>query len=666
MAWDDLYSLPDPEEERRQREAALAALAAGGGADGAAMAPDLEPPAQLEIPMSRADRVVELPEQTITADMAPETAPDPSLEDGSERFDWRAALAAEGNGAYQAAQSGTAPAEPRPGRGPSDALRSPTANELPSKDGQPAPASGQVKDEVPPEQDPFEALARKGEQLQERRLKEMGDEPSVNGWAILADAVFNRGKSIPSMLQMVDNDKRAWREGRSRILAQGARSAYGGDPFAKRRLDLQERGLKAEEDRLKASTDKSAATAQQFEADRNAIIAGYGDALTDEEREKLSGASPSALRTLKGVLDKKYGFTHRDEAKAVKEAQSSGTTAGRIKTEHELRELKGETAGTVAGAVAQAQGEAGAEKPETPRERAAREKSERDEAYKRERDKKDDDWRAEQRRLAQENKDTAWQTTFSDKNRPLLDMAGELNWMQDRIAENDKNKKPTRGLGHENSYGENVDSVVTSKWVRGLVPEMAENAEAEADFRGKRERLGKALIHGESGMAFSMSEEERNKIEIGSNPSASEAQARIAIQTMNDVVDRAIGGKAAANPELVKSIFESAGLDHRRWHSDRWGGGRRRGAAPMASPDPTLSEGQTAVINEDGDEVVEGAYADPRDATPSLGTASLPKQPSFGGEKREYTVTLPNGKSAKRPLSEREVEMYRRKGIRVE
>lgn len=586
MAWDDLYSLPDPEEERRQREAALAALAAGGGADGAAMAPDLEPPAQLEIPMSRADRVVELPEQTITADMAPETAPDPSLEDGSERFDWRAALAAEGNGAYQAAQSGTAPAEPRPGRGPSDALRSPTANELPSKDGQPAPASGQVK-EAPPEQDPFEALARKGEQLQERRLQEMGEEPSVNGWAILADAVFNRGKSIPGMLQMVDNDKRAWREGRSRILQQGSGSDPMGRAMEYERIKNAREGLGLEKKRFEASQDKTAQAAEQEKigADRFRAYAQEKGFYTPD----MEDMSYSQLKAQFNMRGKDKDIATKEELGELNRSKSKGTRQGGIDATHEnidtiASDEEQKSAARARGAApyqtARENHISPMEQARLDREAAAAERQTKRDA---EADRKARVAEARQKRIEKAGEDTrsqARQQTFTKSVEKAVPVALELQKAEDLIA-GYKSKTPKGqktvipGIGDRGHGNAFLESGRTPEWVRDAAIEWGDDdtrnkAIAATKIRGVLSNFEQDLIHNRSGAAFSANEEQMNRITAGTRAGAPLEAVELALETMHEIVQSKIGGFASVAPREAETSLTGSQLDPRRWGSTTW------------------------------------------------------------------------------------------------
>lgn len=622
----------DPEEEERKRVASLAALAAQANPDAGleAFTPQLDPDT-----LSAPTRTVELPQVDVVAEPAPEPAPAP--------FPVAATSAL--------AEAGRPPAPPAPMAMPSPQAPSP-----------------------PPEQDPLAALMQRGEEQRQRALEEYGkNEPAINGWALLADVAFNRGKSIPQMLQQVDNDKRAWREGRAKLLTGGH-----SDPINQA---IALGNLQARQATGSRLANRDALAAEQDANARNAFMSSWGKYLTPEEQEGLANAPAATFRTMAVQIRDRIKNSReyqKDHARGVT-LDTTARVSATNETNAEQAPLLEKAARARGTGHFSAQAEYAPNMPQTPGQIRDDERAEESLRLQRENTEETRRARADAAKASQENKDIQHENTFTkaiEKARPL---ALELQSVEDIINDYKSRGEAVPGIGPGGTKGSAAMRVGTSsltpEWIRGLVgsvpgvtSEESTKAAVATKVRGLIENFARDNIHNRSGAAFNLNEEQINAILAGASKEASLEQVETALNTMHMLVEGQISASASPIPKIAAKNLRNSGIDPMRFGGLRWLGQQQSAAVSGGGVggDPELAEGQSLTTNEDGEEVVEGAYADPRDATPSLGTtSSVPKIQK--PDKRTYTVTLPSGKSKRGvPLSDNEVERYRLKGIRVE
>jgi len=573
----------DPEEEERKRTAALAALAASAnpstGAEAFTPELDVGGPEGADILSGRdpVDAMSLRPDPQLSAFYAPDLEPPaPGPEPVAA-----AALAAAGK-----------PAPP------------PTAAPTAAATSTPAP---------PPEQDPFDALMRKGEEQRQRALDEYGkNEPSINGWALLADVAFNKGKSIPGMLAQVDNDKRAWRDGRAKLLTSGA----GNDPvsqmLAMERIKVAQGNLGARHQTQERLSGKDAAAAAQTVQNRKGVLDQLSRmGATPEELEYLGGLDEKGFNLVMPTFRKRYEVSDENVAgqERLSEHKAAGTTRGRIKETHENIDTVSGDKAQVADAVAAAQAPHLATRPQTPDQIAA---------DKMQRETLDEAKRARAERAAAAkaaaaekatNAETAQVTKYSNDTEKTRAAAKILDELDDVIAKAKSEKRMPAGLGAEAAL-QDITKFPLDQSARGWVGVLAGGE--HQDFQNEAimnqqllQRLGTTLYRIDTGASGNAREEIAAEIANATSKYATLPEIEATLRKVRGLLQTDIGGGlAVTNPELAGRTLASGGVrDPKRWIS------AYQGTQPSAAIDPTLGAGQTVVLNEDGEEVVEGAGA---------------------------------------------------------
>lgn len=123
----------------------------------------------------------------------------------------------------------------------------------------------------------------------------------------------------------------------------------------------------------------------------------------------------------------------------------------------------------------------------------------------------------------------------------------------------------------------------------GRTPDLASNEEAlrnRADLR----MIGEQWARGQSGAAISMSEEERFAIQSGTKETASEAQIKVAMGTLERVIKRSVQARAVGIEDAAGEVAKRYGVDlnlgnrtRRATSKPRRSVGTNFGAAPAAS-----------------------------------------------------------------------------------
>jgi Rod binding domain-containing protein len=613
----------DPQEEERKRVAAVEALASAGTPDPAQLEAAWghqersAPPALPErvgldvgdagLPGDSGTKVPDYtePSDDPTAALAATPLQDVADEpkgDSAQDIIHRAASALADFNSAPVADAGSPPvpeateAAPRPGKGPSDAERSPTAAELPGKDGTPAPPTGQVQTQTPEEAktatktdpyDPYAALMQKGEEEKQKALKQLGERPGVSGWALLADVAFNKGRSIPSILQQADMAGRAYDDDKRKMLLSGGHNDPVSQMLQMERIRNTQRGLDQAGDRLTATEKKRLEGADTDQKDREATIAsleslGLDDKIIDPLRK---AGSMKAFTQAKNFLFREQGLTE-DVQGRVARGKAAETTA-RVNAESNANaanvEQDAATKSTVAGAVAGKQAEAQApylaQKPITPEQQAGIDrKAEEDDRHERER--REDIARTEHNRAedkarqtgldqtARTDKDAAWLHQFGADTKRQRQEAVPLMQLMDSIEAHGGKDVP--GIGIETG-----DSLLGSKGrmftraLKGGSPEQ-QAAQAAHDREAVQNQtryrvLAESVLRANTGAAANMTEDQRNAITTAQSPTATTEDVVIALGIIRDLLTSDFQTAASGRPELAYDSMKRAGLNPERW-----------------------------------------------------------------------------------------------------
>jgi len=666
----------DPEEERQKRLDAFAALAAEGHQPPAAEV-DREAPVELPARVSPDVADVGLPGDSGSLSTDPDQDGDndpPGIPDtdptsgiantplqdvhdeqptatGANAHDPAAAIIARAASALASfnnppADTGTPPepeaalAQPRPGRGPSDAERSPTAEELPSKDGTPAPPSGQVQAQTPEEAktatktdpyDPIAALMQKGEEEKKKALAQIGERPGVNGWALLADVAFNKGRSIPTILQQSDAAGRAYDDDKRKMLLGGAGSDPVNQMLAMERVRNTQRSLEQGDKRLTAAEQKKANAEEQNKTNVQAFLKLYDSVLSDDEKDALGNADAATFRTLSPMLRTKYGNLEstqnevaRGERKKAEEHTHGVNGANHEDIANTVDDVS-QKARAQYGEQYKAQAEYAPDKPLTPKE--LDEKRRADEAAARA-EKQASDAEAERKRVAtrqerldaegREDKNATLANKFAADTRKQREAGKILDEVENAIAAAESNKGKTGGfapgLGAEQIAG-GVSKAPMPQWMRGLTgavarmtgdQETADYQQQALDNQKRLQRLGQSLYRIDTGASGNAREELANQIATATSPTAAMPEIRSALGVIRNILQSDIAG-AANKPELAAEVLRRNGMDPVRWGITT--------SAPAAQPSAASADTELA------------PGADNPEATPNLGVTSgkLPK-----------------------------------------
>lgn len=562
MEFADPYNMPDPEDERREREAAIAALAAGG----APLDPEVESAraAPVALPESDLARVSRL--RTAVAENDPSPPEVPGAIPDLPEPDAVDALAAAGR-----------TRAPEPGEGASSAFRSPTSQD--------APVPGQIKEqpptttpsaspvaekEPPPQQDPLEALMLRGEEQKRKQLEAYDKEgaPGVNGWALLADVAFNHGKSIPGILQQVDNDKRAYREGRQKLLTGGGASS---DPVNQmlrmKQLELatgrEGRILTAAEQKVKNAQDAAAQDKTSADQLRN-YAKGQGF-----YTEAMEGMSFKDLMGMKGFLRTDQDHANAPRIAEDKANERTATTHAANVTDYNDREIKGDVAGAIRGAQVAEEQALLPERPMTKQqlEAEARAKEAADRQARRDASNDARADRGEERQT--QNDAVAFNRDFSKNTDSAKKVAKSVGVLEDSLTKNPKL------FDSENNLGAGIAGFVAgdkvAQRVRGYQADAASTPERKAMLKEQiafRDNYLKAMafsLKDATGLSGNLTEQDQNMIRTGGSPNASLAEMQAGMEIMaRDARDK-ISSEGTQRSDLADENLVASGLDPERW-----------------------------------------------------------------------------------------------------
>lgn len=575
----------DPDEEERKRQAALSALAAASAPPSPEPMVDRDAPVALPEQVSPPARDIDIGTLEINAPEA-----EPPMRDPDEL------PAPEDERKFRAAEALAAQAEPSkgldsPARSPEMKEAAPVAT--PQTPTAQSPVSeAKTERELPAQQDPFEALMLRGEEMRRKQLEEYDKRgaPGVNGWALLADVAFNHGRSIPGILSQADADKRRYEEGRQKLMTGGG--AHG-DPVNQM---IAYGNLQARQATGTRLSDKDAAAAEADKNGRAAFMSSWDKYLSPEEKETLANAPAATFRTLSGQL--------RDRIKNSKEYQeehargqgldAAARTTSTIDAENAGKDVKADTVYTTETARRKAEAEQLGTRPETPAQIAAREHQVKRDA---ESDRRAAEAEARAARIEQRTNETlsaTRQQTFGKSVEKALPVALELEKVEGLIAGHKAKNEAVPGIGiggHQNGL---AGSSLTPTPIRDAVidfsndPKTRKEALEATTIRGYISNFEQDLIHNRSGAAFNANEEQMNKITAGSRVGAPLEAVEAALQAIHEIVQTKIGGFASVAPSEAHSFMTSAGLTPNKWGIQAPAQQTQPSAAPVVSSGSAL------------------------------------------------------------------------------
>jgi hypothetical protein len=635
----------DLEEEERQRQAAIDALRSAGASEAP---PDVAPP-----PVELPERVSpETDDVGLPGDSgSPATPSDPDQDgdtdppgvpdvdpvgalantplqdasdepkDGAQDIIARASAALKDFGAQGEGEipPPTAESVPRPGKGPSDAERSPAAAELPSKDGTPAPPSGQVQAQTPEEAkaatkvdpyDPLAALMQKGEEQKREALKQIGERPSFPGWALVASAAFNHGQDIPDIIKQADAAGRQWDEDKRKLLLSGGSH---NDPvsqmLAMERIRNTQRGLDQGAQRLTAAEQKKVDAVAQEEKDRDALASRWEGKIPPEKLERLKGASVGAWRTMAADLRQEYGLSDEAIEKEGEKSRSKahGAAVGTAEGTHDTIATRTSDTAALSAADANARlpaaiaANAGKEANVTPIEDAEERRkvaaaARADEGLKLQREGAERAAREEQRKVAEAaaSKNTqerqqagAFKTHFSEKMRGALEMISAIDKLDEINAKYGGKDVPGKGAEGLQALAGGDMSALYQRAMSGD-PEAVKKARDADEFANNALGLSIDRLYEKSGKTFGQKEIAINAVRMAQNPLASPEQVDAAVDTLRGILKRGIVGEGSARPELTRELFAEEGLDPDKWLPTQW--------KPREATQPTAAAADSGIV----------------------------------------------------------------------
>jgi len=615
----------DPEEQERERQAAVSALAAtpkppepSGTPDPYDMdftLTDRNDPVELSTPdkpydpgsvdMSGiADRLYQLDEQPGVQD--PKAIPKPDEE--------RVAQAAKALAETTMNEPGTeAPKKP-------DMVGQAAAALAATPPPQAASPAKEKPQGVPDQVDPLDALRARGDEEKRKAIEMLGEEPSVNGWALLADVAFNKGHGIPNLLSQVDADKRAYRQHVAQAaLGKGA----SGDPVSQY---LAMDRIKATREREERLNETAAEKKARLEAQDAASAASRESMIKMLEN---NGVPPEELDIYRNLTDKGWNaalptIRHKlnlsepmvkAEGHAA-EVKAAGRARGGVLGEGEVSDVKAETARKVRRGQVQEEMALLPDKPMTPQQAQELERQKARDAATDENNRLN---REHQLRLEAEAKATrsaAHRQTFMKSVEKAAPVAFEIQRAEDLIAAYEKEGKTVPGIGitgHDNPI---VESGYTPQLVRDAAvyiggasgdDDIKLGALAATQVRGVLSNFQDDLIHNRSGAAFSATEEQRNAINAGTRPGAPIEAVKIALKTMHDIVQSKIGGFASVSPNEAHDVMQGMGLRPDNWGSAQWNPKAQvqQLSAPAGAGSEGLAPGQSVVRGDSGEAVID-------------------------------------------------------------
>jgi len=144
-------------------------------------------------------------------------------------------------------------------------------------------------------------------------------------------------------------------------------------------------------------------------------------------------------------------------------------------------------------------------------------------------------------------------------------------------------------------------------------PKTREDNDLLISLRADYASLNADALKEATGLGSNLSEQDKTEIRTGAKPDATVAQMRAGLKALKRGVTSKLSRFGQTRPEWTDENLAASGLDGAEWAP---GIKREPKAAPAAAGgDPELGDGQRLAVNDEGDEVVEGAEATPPSST---------------------------------------------------
>ena len=408
-------------------------------------------------------------------------------------------------------------------------------------------AGAQDPQQAPDEQAAIHALAKESDQTstapQGSRVASQGapdnqpvaagddSGPGLNGWAIAADLVFNRGRGLGQIISMAEQQKRDALKAKA-----GGRDHAEELALRKRGLELQQHGQDLTEQALTARATANTGKAEQSDKDREGMLARIRE-INPDAADALKDASPAAIRMFGTQLNVDYRHQMAPELNADAAARAGGVKGAQQDIEHGNAPRTAEDKALIAGAQATAR------LPAAQASKASPNYEQSINAH--------GGMTPEQERKASEE--------FTSKTTKQQEIAHSLKAVDDIMARYPNGGTP--GLGAAAS--------ITPDWVRGLSRAYDVHKGNDAAVKTDDEaqtisdaltNLSKEVLSKESGAVFRPSEEQATKIRTGSGIGRSEEQAKEAIRLIRELNNGSIASHGVGREAVARKVLEAAGL----------------------------------------------------------------------------------------------------------
>lgn len=356
--------------------------------------------------------------------------------------------------------------------------------------------------------------------------------PGLNGWAVAADLVFNRGRGLGQIIGMAEQQKK------DALRAKGNNRDRSQELALRQRgLDLQQHGQEISEQALNARSTANTGKVEQSGKDRDAMLSRIRE-INPQAADDLADASPTAIRAFMTQFNVEHRLEKSPELNAAAADRAGGVKQRVLDVENENIDRTATNKGTIAGAQANARLPAAQASKASPNYEQSINAS--------------GGMTPEQERAASEE--------FTNKTTKQQEIAHSLQSIDDIVKRYPKGGVP--GLGAAAS--------ATPDWVRGL-ERAYDNARGnqgavKKDDEGQTvsdalSNMSKAVLQKESGAVFRPSEEQATKIRTGSGLGRTEEQAMEAIRLIREINNGSIATHGVGREAVARKVLSAAGLD---------------------------------------------------------------------------------------------------------
>jgi hypothetical protein len=356
--------------------------------------------------------------------------------------------------------------------------------------------------------------------------------PGLNGWAVAADLVFNRGRGLGGIISMAEQEKRDYIKAKASGKDRSQELA-----LRQRGLDLQQHGQEISEQALNARAAANTGKAEQSGKDRDGMLARIRE-FDPKAADDLADASPTVIRSFMTQFNVEHKLGMKEELNKAAAERAGGVKQEVLNVEHENVDRTAGDKGQISGAQAAAR---------LPSQKAGKAAPNYEQSI-----NAAGGMTPEQERAAAEE--------FTNKTAKQQKIAHSLQNIDDIMKRYPQGGVP--GLGAAAS--------VTPDWVRGL-ERAYDNARGnqgavKKDDEGQTvsdalANMAKAVLSDESGQVFRPSEEQATKIRTGSGLGRTEEQAKEAIRLIREINNGSLASHGVGREAVARKVLSAAGLD---------------------------------------------------------------------------------------------------------